>query len=109
MNGSARARTLSNRGGSITNLREHTLSQILRVLARFGPMSRADVAAQCGLQVTALTNLITDLRNRDLVAELPKGDPGVAGPSHVSRRAALAVPVRPRLRLQPNAYRRGNR
>ncbi|MFD1212756.1 ROK family protein [Arthrobacter sp. GCM10027362] len=56
-------------GGSIVNLREHNLSRILAALVSSGPLSRAELASRCGLGVTALTKLIADLRERDLVVE----------------------------------------
>lgn len=56
-------------GGSIVNLREHNLSRILTALVSSGELSRAELASQSGLGVTALTKLIAELRARDLVVE----------------------------------------
>ncbi|GAB93087.1 ROK family transcriptional regulator [Gordonia rhizosphera] len=60
------------RGGSVTDLREQNLSQVLRVLATHGPMVRAEIAHRCGLKVTALTSLVDELRGRGLVEEIPQ-------------------------------------
>ncbi len=57
------------RGGAIADLREHNLALILRHLRNHGPSSRAEIAAACGLGVSTLTELVVELRTRELVDE----------------------------------------
>ncbi|MET3143930.1 UNVERIFIED_ORG: putative NBD/HSP70 family sugar kinase [Arthrobacter sp. UYEF2] len=73
---------LGDAGGSIVNLREHNLSRILAALVSSGPLSRAELASRCGLGVTALTKLIIELRERDLVVEAAEiAPPGMGRPT----------------------------
>lgn len=71
--------TLGTSGGSITHLREHNLAQILLTLAADSPLSRSKIAARTGLGITAMTKLITELRNRKLVVEVSDTNPGAMG------------------------------
>lgn len=70
---------LSQRAGTIADLREHNLSQVLRALALDGPLSRAEIADACRLGVSALTALVSELESRDLVTELPDPLPSTRG------------------------------
>ena len=89
MSQATRPLPLGDTGGSIINLREHNLSQILLTLAAHGPLSRAEIAARSGLGVTALTKLVAELRNRELVTEvegiLPAGKGRPTSPLGLAR------------------------
>lgn len=71
--------SLGTSGGSIAHLREHNLSQILLVLAAESPLSRAKIAARTGLGITAMTKLIAELRDRQLVVEVSDTNPSAMG------------------------------
>ena len=70
---------LGTSGGSIAHLREHNLSQILLVLAAESPLSRSKIAARTGLGITAMTKLISELRDRHLVTEVSDIHPATRG------------------------------
>ncbi|MFF5792129.1 ROK family protein [Paeniglutamicibacter sp. NPDC012692] len=70
---------LGTSGGSIAHLREHNLSQILLALAAESPLSRSKIAARTGLGITAMTKLIAELRDRQLVAEVSDTNPAAMG------------------------------
>lgn len=70
---------LGSSGGSIAHLREHNLSQILLALAAESPLSRSKIAARTGLGITAMTKLIAELRERQLVAEVSDSNPATMG------------------------------
>ncbi|NVM99878.1 ROK family protein [Arthrobacter sp. SDTb3-6] len=57
------------KGGSVADLRESNLSLVLQALSSGGALSRAEIAKQCGLGVTALTSLVNELLLRRLVVE----------------------------------------
>lgn len=71
--------SLGTSGGSIAHLREHNLSQILLALAAESPLSRAKIAARTGLGITAMTKLIAELRDRQLVVEVSDTNPAAMG------------------------------
>ncbi len=52
-----------------TNMRERHLAQILGFLRSHGPSSRALIAAECGLGISTMSELIGELRGRRLVSE----------------------------------------
>lgn len=66
-------------GGSIADLREHNLSQILLTLFAESPISRSKIAARTGLGITAMTKLIAELRERELVVEVSDTNPASIG------------------------------
>lgn len=70
---------LGTSGGSIAHLREHNLSRILLVLATDSPLSRAQIAGRTGLGITAMTKLIAELRDRQLVMEVADTNPATMG------------------------------
>jgi predicted NBD/HSP70 family sugar kinase len=72
-------RPLGTSGGSIVDLREHNLSQVLLVLAAESPLSRSKIAARTGLGITAMTKLIAELRERQLVIEVSDINPAAMG------------------------------
>lgn len=71
---------LGQSGASVAGLREHNLSSVLSALARHGTLTRAEIARHCGLRVSALTNLIQELRDRGLVQESDVDQPAVGRP-----------------------------
>src|SRR6478736_8066927 len=70
-------------GGS-GDLRQGNLTSILRYVRDHGSSSRHDIAQGCGLGISTMTDLISELRSRRLVKEL---DP--------IRRPAAGRPTRP--------------
>jgi len=60
-------------------LREHNLSQILLALFADAPLSRAKIAERTGLGVTAMTKLIAELRERQLIMETTCNSSGLKG------------------------------
>lgn len=59
------------RSGGPQDLRQTNLSQILRYLHDHGSSSRRDIAAGCGLAISTLTALIGELKEHQLVTEMP--------------------------------------
>lgn len=51
------------------NMRERHLAQILSHVRENGPSSRAQIAAECGLGISTMSELIAELRARRLVSE----------------------------------------
>ena len=51
------------------NMRERHLAQILRFVRDHGPSSRAQIAAEAGLGISTMSELIGELRGRGLVSE----------------------------------------
>ncbi|MBO1268194.1 ROK family transcriptional regulator [Arthrobacter cavernae] len=80
MNGVAMSGPLGQSGASVAGLREHNLSSVLSVLARHGTLTRAEIAGHCGLRVSALTNLVQELRDRGLVEETDGEQPAMGRP-----------------------------
>ncbi len=78
----ARAVEHGRRSGGSGDLRHGNLTHILSYVRDNGPCSRHDIASGCGLGVSTLTDLISELRSRRLVRELdPVRRPGAGRPT----------------------------
>lgn len=76
---------LEGRGASVSELREHNLSAVMRVLAAASSeLPRAVVAERAGLGTSALTKIVAELERRRLVSEYEDTNP-----------AGMGRPIRP--------------
>lgn len=70
------------RVGGSNDHRQTNLAHILRYVSDHGPSSRHDIAHACGLGISTMTDLVTELRSRRLVKELkPVRRPGAGRPT----------------------------
>ncbi len=92
MNLSLRGRS----GAGFPNVRNHNTSLVLRLFLRHGTLTRAALTRLTGLSATTITNLVADLLEDGLLAELgPEVDPGRSG----AGRPPVAVRLVPERRL----------
>jgi len=69
-------------GGRPTNVRLHNRAQVLRILASEGECSRAELARQLGLTKAAMTHIIAELIDENILIETTPesgGSPGRPG------------------------------
>lgn len=68
---------------SQNGLRRGNLGLVLRALRAHGPLSRAQLAARCGLAKATVSSLVTDLALRGLVHDTGEATPGQGRPGQL--------------------------
>ena len=88
---------INDRGAArFLNVRNHNISLVLRLFLRHGVLTRAALTRLTGLSATTITNLVAELIEEGLLAEMgPEVDPERSG----AGRPAVAVRLLPERRL----------
>ncbi|WP_395242709.1 ROK family protein [Agromyces sp. MMS24-K17] len=85
-------------GATIDDIRRQNLAQVLRLVHRDGPLSRAEITRATGLNRSTIGGLVTELSHRGLVVENPAAavrKVGRPSPSVAASDQATAIAVNP--------------